>query len=289
MSGSEDVFSFCQSELKALSPVSHFAALTAPQDKRPALMALYAFLVTLRRIPAQVSSKEMGEIRLQWWRDILSDTQSNFADGCGLDNIGPLATALKQTQRQFQLPSDQLEAIVDAHSLDLAPGSMPDGNTYDSYARSTKGMRLALACRILNDGQSPDHLAQLFITAGKAISLAEHLRTWPEAAKAKQLFLPLDMFENFGLSEQDLYASPHSKQSAEAIKALCQNASDLHKETLEALKDIKEGGQAHLAPAFMALGPVPLILKKRQRRPHDHLEISNWRSYWCIWRMARKF
>ncbi|WP_319568682.1 squalene/phytoene synthase family protein [Cohaesibacter marisflavi] len=289
MSGSEDIFSFCQSELKALDPVSHFAALTAPQEKRPALMALFAFLTTLRRIPAQVSSKEMGEIRLQWWRDILSDNQSNFTDGCGLANIGPLATALKQTQKKFQLPSDQLEAIVDAYSLDLSTSPIPDDNTYDSYARSTKGMRLALACRILNDGQSPDQLALLFMTAGKAISLAEHLRTWPEAAKAKQLFLPLDIFESFGLSEQDLYAAPHSKQSAEAIMALCQKASDLHKESIEGLKNIKEGGNAHLTPAFMALAPVPLILLKRQRKPHDHLEISNWRSYWSIWRMASKF
>lgn len=289
MSGSEDLFAFCQSELKSLDTVSHFAALTAPQDKRQALMALYAFHVTIRRIATQVSSPEMGEIRLQWWRDVILDTQSSFESGCGLANIGPLAGALKQIQKQYQLPCDQLEAIVDAHAFDLASSPMPDEESYDIYSKSTTGMRLALASRILNDGQSTDRLAGLFVTAGKAISLTEHLRVWPQTTKAKQLFLPLDAFQEHGLSAHDLYALEHPDQSAEAIIALCHKAASLHEEAMAGLKKLKAKNNAHLAPAFLALAPVPMILKMRQKRPHDPIEISNWRSYWHIWRMAAKF
>ena len=47
------------------------ASLFAPDDARPALLALYAFNLEIGRIAASVSEPQLGLIRQQWWLDTL--------------------------------------------------------------------------------------------------------------------------------------------------------------------------------------------------------------------------
>lgn len=58
-----------------------YAALQfAPADKRPALVAVFAYLAEIARVRSLVSEPMPGEIRLQWWRDTLSGTAHGTID-----------------------------------------------------------------------------------------------------------------------------------------------------------------------------------------------------------------
>ena len=57
----------------------YVSALFAPGACREHLFALYAFNVELARIGDQVSEPQLGEIRLQWWRDALDLAASGDA------------------------------------------------------------------------------------------------------------------------------------------------------------------------------------------------------------------
>ena len=50
----------------------YISALLAPRAARDDLITLAAYLGEVRRIALTVSETALGEIRLQWWRDVLS-------------------------------------------------------------------------------------------------------------------------------------------------------------------------------------------------------------------------
>lgn len=69
----------------------------APADRRPDLAALYAFDVETAGVRNKVSQPMPGEIRLQWWRDVLSGVGEGAA-------AHPVAAALSETIERYQLP-----------------------------------------------------------------------------------------------------------------------------------------------------------------------------------------
>lgn len=50
----------------------YLSVLYAPEDKRGALATLYAFNAEIARIRDLVHEPLPGEVRLQWWRDLIN-------------------------------------------------------------------------------------------------------------------------------------------------------------------------------------------------------------------------
>ena len=62
---------FLSETLKAQNPDIWHCCLYLPEDLRNAAITLYAFDAEISRIPSLVSEPMPGEIRLQWWRDLI--------------------------------------------------------------------------------------------------------------------------------------------------------------------------------------------------------------------------
>ena len=58
--------------VRRLDKDRYLAALWAPQDKRPHLLALYAFSAEIARIRDVVSDPLPGEVRARWWADVIT-------------------------------------------------------------------------------------------------------------------------------------------------------------------------------------------------------------------------
>lgn len=288
MVNSQDNFAFSQAELKKTDPVRHFSALTAPASHRAPLMAFYAFLAEIERIPHLVSDPSMGEIRFQWWCDTLSAMDSETSTGCGGANIGPLASALREVQKQYELPSTSMCQIIEAHRFDLYNDPMQDMVGFETYAGEVASIPMMLACQILNDGEPPNQITDLCGHAGVAVSLATQLFSWPDKAKEHRIVLPLSSFERHGVSTADLYARTQSNDMKRAINDLITLASDHHEKAIRLYSDLAKKGQSKLAPAFLSLAAVPYMLRKRRLAPFAPLRLSLWRTYWNMWRLASR-
>ena len=68
------------------------STLFLPAIQRRALLALYAFNVEISRVRDQVSQPLPGEIRLQWWTDMLAGAGHGGVEG------NPVAAELLQTR-----------------------------------------------------------------------------------------------------------------------------------------------------------------------------------------------
>nr|WP_321457098.1 squalene/phytoene synthase family protein [uncultured Cohaesibacter sp.] len=285
MHASIDNFQFCEQELKKIDPIGHFSALTAHKQTRPSLMVLLAFIATIRRIPGQVSSIEMRQIRLQWWRENLTDNKASFSTGCGLANIGPLASSLKQVQKQFSLPDDLLIAFIDAYDISKVADS-PTQDAYFEYSWNAYSIPLSLACQILIRDQNQDAFTSLLKSAGMAICLAEDLRNWPQQMQDQRKGLPLDLSSHQQQSTQETKKRNDHPSMQATMNELCDIALENNKHALTLLKDLKKNGFAEAIPAFLPLALVPKIIKARKKSPDEAIILSKWRSFLSIGYMA---
>ena len=68
----QQAFAHCEALVRAADRDRFLATLFAPRERRAALFALYAFNVEISRVREVVRYPVAGEIRLQWWSDVLA-------------------------------------------------------------------------------------------------------------------------------------------------------------------------------------------------------------------------
>lgn len=190
----------------------YLAATLAPREARSALAALAAFCAEIARVPSTVSETLLGEIRLQWWRDALADGREGRF--CG----HPVADALIAAASDGGLPSDLLDAIIDARAIDLSGEMFPDDAQLGAYLRATEGNAFLLAMCAL--GAKPSDVGDLASTAGYAYGVARGLCRLPMLLHNGGMILPANRLKVAGIDPQELTARPASPVLNDAVRGV---------------------------------------------------------------------
>jgi 15-cis-phytoene synthase len=160
----------CQDLVRASDKDRYLATLFAPDDTQPHLFALYAFDYEIRRVRDVVSEPQMGEIRLQWWRDSI---EGMFG---GAAQEHPVAAALAAVARHH-LPKPPLLDLIDAHQFDLYADQMPAMADLEGYLGETSSAVMQMACLMLApDGNSAEACGLLGVAHGAARILSRFQR-----------------------------------------------------------------------------------------------------------------
>lgn len=164
----QDADRHCEALVRAADKDRFLATLFAPADKRGALFALYAFNTEIARIGEIVREPMAGEIRLQWWRDVLAGERAGEAAA------NPVAAALLDTIARYSLPVEPLTRLIEARAFDLYDDPMPTLAALEAYLDATSSALIAVAARIL----AGDHpaIAQAAHSAGLAYGMSGLLR-----------------------------------------------------------------------------------------------------------------
>ncbi len=193
-----DDFDYCETLVREADKDRFVAALFAPAPRRRALHALYAFNVELARVRELAREPMPGEIRLQWWRDVLGGTRTGEA--------GPVASALLATVIRYRLPVDVLDGMIEARSFDLYDDPMGSLAELEAYAEKTSSALMRLAAQILNE--VPIRVSMSAARhAGIAHAIAGLLAAFPLHAARRQLYVPLDVMQRHGARPEDVFAA----------------------------------------------------------------------------------
>ncbi len=113
---------YCAALVRAADHDRYLATLFAPAEQRGALYALYAFAAEIAQVRELAREPMPGEIRLQWWREALTGERDEEAAA------NPVAAALREALVRHDIASDQLVAVIDAHTFDLynEPMAIPE-------------------------------------------------------------------------------------------------------------------------------------------------------------------
>src|SRR6202030_1150582 len=143
----------CEALVRAADKDRYLAGLFAPAAARAHLYALYAFASEIARVREAAREPPPGEIRLQWWRDVLS------GEARGEVAANPVAAGLIDTNARSAPPKEPLVALINAHGFDLYDDAMASLADVDVYAARTAGTLFGLGAQILRGGDSAETVA----------------------------------------------------------------------------------------------------------------------------------
>jgi 15-cis-phytoene synthase len=270
-----DDFDYCETLVRDADKDRFVATLFAPAPRRRALHALYAFNVELARVRDVAREPMPGEIRLQWWREVLGGTRTGEA--------GPIASALMATIIRYRLPLRVFEAMIEARSFDLYDDPMGSLAELEGYAEKTSSALIGLAAQILNEGNDP-RLAQAVRHAGIAQAIAGLLAAFPLHAARRQLYLPLDLMQRHGAQPEDAFVGTATPQ-LNAVLAELRAIARAHLAQVPVL-EIPPALMAAFLPAALVM-PALKRLERGADTPFTPRPLPQWRRQWLLWRAAR--
>jgi len=273
-----DNVAFCADLVRGHDFPRYAATLFAPAAERRALLALYAFNVEIVRVRDQVSQPLPGEIRLQWWTDMLSGHVHGSAEG------NPVAAELLRAIRDYDLPVEPLSLLADEHQFDLYNDPMPTLTALEGYLAATSSALLGLAGRVM--GALPDAADHLARHAGLAQGIVQVIANLPRDAAHRQLFLPQQVLESHGCSMEDLFAGKATPNLHAVLEQLAGEARQHVTTALSLLAQVPPS----VRPAFLPLSQAQADLKRLSqpgRNPFALLPPSRLRTLWTLWRASR--
>lgn len=273
-------YAHCEQIVRETDRDRWLAGLFAPADKRHHLNALNAFAIEVGRVRDVVSEPMPGEIRLQWWTDVIAGEAHGHVGG------HPVAMALVDTIGQFKLPAISFGNVIEARRFDLYNDPMPTLNDLEGYAGETVSALIQACAMVLCEGDDP-RSADAAGHAGVAHGMVGLMRALPVHARRGQVFLPNDLLARHGTTAE---AVRHAEPT-EGIRS--------------ALAEMREHGRHHLnralaaipaadpraRPAFVGLGLIePYIAAlERQTDPFGAVvDVPAWRKPLALWRMSRR-
>jgi phytoene synthase len=272
----DDAFRHCEEVVRATDKDRFLATLFAPAEQRGPLFALYAFDHEVAAVRDRVREPMAGEIRLQWWRDVVNGELSGEAAA------NPIAAALMETIARFALPKERLADLIEAHSFDLYDDPMPTFDALDGYARHTAGTVFDLAARIC--GAPAEYAAE---RAGLAYGITCLLRSFALHASRRQLFVPLQALEG-GTTPEAIFAGQNSPWLINGL-GMMRNRAREHFAAFEArLGEVPAVAMPVFLPVALAPGYLAVMERKDYDPFHTAIEFPQWRRQWALWRAARR-
>lgn len=268
-------FEHCAELVRSRDPERATAALFAPVERQPWLLALAAFDLETASIPDHVSQPLPGEIRLQWWRDLLETGEG----GAG----SPVAEALLATVRDAGLPIPLVDRFLEARIFDLYDDPMLELVDLETYAGETRSTLLSLSARSL----SPELRAPSGDVAGHggiAATVCRVLELAVRSPQRAQKFIPEPLFTAAGATRSDWAGAPARHEAVgEALAAFGQD------HLAKALADLPRLDRA-VRPAFLPLTMLDQRLENARSALNGRSgggDIGALRRSYAFWRAMR--
>lgn len=243
----------CLATLRDTDRDRYLACLLAPEEKRPALAALYAFNAELARVRDLVHEPLPGEVRMQYWRDLL-EGQSH-----GSSEANPLASELLTAIEEYRLPRQTLIDMIDARIFDLYDDPMESRSNLEGYAGETASALIQLASLVLSADEAK-RSADAAGHAGVAQAIAGLLLLMPLNRHRGQVYLPLEILSATGLDRDSFLAGEDKPRISAAVEAF----AGLGREHLA--KARAAGAIPRVVfPAFLPVTLAEPVLQKAQK------------------------
>jgi len=269
---------FCAGLVRAHDFARYASTLFVPAEQRRALLAIYAFNVEISRVREQVSQPLPGEVRLQWWTDMLAGVGHGGIEG------NPVAAELKLAIRNARLPIERLSRLIDEHQFDLYNDPMPTMAALEGYLNDTSSALFSLSAGIAAPtSEETEHLAR---HAGFAQGMTRVLAALPLDASRRQLFVPLQLLQSHGSSMEEVFAGKWTPGLRATLDQLIGEAQAHLKTALALLAN----APAEVRPVFLPLALVGRNLARMSRADSDPFTLhvtSRFRTLWTLWRASR--
>lgn len=258
----------------------YLALLLMPEAAQADLLTLMLFNAEIAQIRDKAREPLPGEIRLQWWCDVLAGERGGEAQA------HPLASRLVELSARRNLPVTALQAMCEARIFDLYDDPMRDRTSYEGYAGETAAAMLQMSAMVMDPAAS-NATGTASGHAGVAQAVAGHLMMLPLSQVRGQVFVPGDLLAATGLDRDSLLAGDNRTAIAAAVKAFAGFGRDHLAKARAALTDVPDTVRA----AYLPVALVESVFSRAEKFGADCLRTVSrppqWRRQWLLWRAAR--
>jgi phytoene synthase len=219
-----------------------------------------------------------GEIRLQWWLDVLAGAGHGGVEG------NPVSAELLLAIRDHGLPVERLSRLIEAHEFDLYNDPMPDMELLERYLDDTSCALFSLAARIVGHrSDEPDGLAR---HAGLARGIAQVIAMLGFDASRRQSFVPLQLLERHGSDLEHVFAGRDTPPLRAALSGLANEARSHLDAALALLPELPPESRMVYLPLAL-VRPALNRMAQADTDPFVPQTASRLRILWTLWRASR--
>lgn len=259
---------------------AYIAALFLPEEKRADVAALWAFNSEVERIRDLVSEPLPGEIRLQWWRDVVAGERQSEG------RQHPVGDALISAIEAHGLPRHAFDSYCEARIFDLYNDPMTGLADFEGYMGATRSILFQLSAQILS-GRAPES-GDAAGHAGIALGITHLLRNLALHRVRGQIFIPAEILQAGGMNGPQFLALENPADANGLVQAFTAYGRDHLEKAETAIKPLPKDQR----DAFVLLGLCQPVFKRAEKRGGaiavDPFGISPFTAQWYQTRYAAK-
>jgi phytoene synthase len=237
------VLSYAGEQVRLYDHDRFLTVLFARRKAREALFALYAFNIEIAKTREIVTEPLLGQMRLQWWRDVLD----GLYDGKPIAH--EVARPLGRAITESQLDKAQFLRLIDAREADLDDRPPSD---LTAYAEATAAPLLELAIQSLLNGRRDLAVADAARAVGTAWALTGLIRAIPFHAGRHRLYLSEELLKAAGVSRSRLFDLKPDPGLTTVVKEIGEQARQHLKAGRSAVLAVPRAGRSPLLLAELA-------------------------------------
>lgn len=280
MSTPADAAGYCEDKAARSGSSFYYAFRFLPDDRRRAIIALYAFCREVDDVVDECSDAGIARLKLQWWRDEIGRL-------FGAVPQHPVARALREHIERHNLPQEYFLEIIDGMEMDLDRHRYPGWKDLTLYCHRVAGVVGLLSAEIFGyaNRQTLKYASEL----GLAFQLTNILRDVGEDARRGRIYLPGEALALFGVDEQDILSGHHTPQMHALLTHVLERAREHYRKALDWLPDEDRYAQrSGLIMAAIYRATLDEVEHDGLRVLEHRIALTPLRKLWIAWRTAQR-
>jgi len=271
---------YCQQKAAASGSSFYYAFHFLPPPRRRAITALYAFCREVDDVVDEVHDQHVAQAKLAWWRQEIART---FHDA----PQHPVAQALVPIVREFALPEEHFQTIIDGMAMDLAHTRYVDFAALELYCHRVAGVVGLLSADIF--GYTNPSTRGYARDLGVAFQVTNICRDVGEDARRGRIYLPQEDLAKFAVTPSSILRGEYSPGFAPLMAFEFDRARDWYDKALAQLPDEDRKAQrTGLVMAAIYRTLLDEIARDGYRVLDRKTSLTPVRKLWIAWTTARQ-
>jgi len=271
---------YCQQKAAQSGSSFYYSFLFLPPPRRRAITALYAFCREVDDVVDEVADPAVARTKLAWWRQEVART----FDGTPQH---PVALALVPIVREFALPPEHFQAVIDGMAMDLEQARYVDFSALELYCHRDAGVVGLMSAEIFGytDPRTKGYARDL----GLAFQLTNICRDVGEDARRGRIYLPQEDLARFGVTPSALLRAEYTDGVRSLMAFEVSRAQEWYGRALAQLPAVDRKAQrTGLIMAAIYRTLLDEIARDGYRVLDRRTSLTPLRKLWIAWKTARR-
>lgn len=270
---------YCEEKTRGSGSSFYYAFLFLEEDKKRAMMALYAFCREVDDVADEISEEEVAIQKIHFWREELHRAFNGQPQH-------PVGRELQWAKKHFSFDEELFIEILDGMLMDISGKPILKASDLSLYCYRVAGVVGLLSIEIF--GYRSRKARDFATSLGEALQLTNILRDLKQDMAIGRIYLPQEDRIRFKVADQDFKDGNMSEGMAALLQHYGEKAESAYRSALEQLP---EEDRESLRPSLLMASIYYAQLKRLKDHNFDSwrhsAQISPLQKIWISWRTWR--